>query len=67
MTRALDLITLDDAAGELTAIVRTDILDRVVRAVDVEDDDGRAVGIDDLEAAGRELAFARDIDPVRQR
>ena len=67
MTRALDLVALDDAAGKLAAVVGADILDCVVRAVDVEDNDRSAVGIDDLEAAGRELAFARDVDPVRQR
>ena len=51
-------------AGQLSAVMRADVLDRVILAIDVENDDLRAVDIDHAPLSRRELARARSRDPV---
>src|SRR4051812_48955072 len=62
--RTFDLVPVDLAARKLAAIVRADVFDRVKLAVEIEDDDLRAVDVGNAPLARRELALARDADPV---
>ena len=52
MARTHDLVAFDVPAGELAAVVRADVFDRVELAAEVEDDDLRAVHVGDAPLAG---------------
>src|SRR5262249_44266178 len=64
VARAFDLTAFDNAAGQLAAVVRADVLDRVEVAVDVEDGDRRVAVVDDAVFARQEIGRRRDADPV---
>src|SRR5512145_1680503 len=52
VARADLLVALDGPAGELPAVVRAHVLDRVVLAAEIEHDDLRALHVHDAMAAG---------------
>jgi hypothetical protein len=64
MPGAYDLIAFDMASGQLTAVVRANIFDRVILAVDVEDDHLRTVDVYYAPLAGRKLFNGSHSDPV---
>src|SRR5690606_28380161 len=64
VARADDLLAFDCAAGQRTAVVGADVLDRMIAAVEVEHRDECAVDLDHPMRAGRQLLDGGDIDPV---
>src|SRR5688500_5102509 len=65
VTRTDDLIAFHRAAGELPAVVRADVFDRVVFTAEVEYDDGRVVHRYHSPRPGRKLAHLCHGGPVR--
>jgi hypothetical protein len=59
VTRANDLVAFDCAAGELPAIMGTDVLDRMKLAIEVEHGDPRIVHVHDPPLARRKLPGSR--------
>src|SRR5262245_30267753 len=64
VAHALDFVTHDAPAGQLSAVMSAHVLDRVVLATEVEYGDARAVGIDQAMAAGLDFARFRYGDPI---
>ena len=63
MPGADDLVILDFAAGEPAAVVRADVVDREVLAVDVVDGDEDTVDFCRGVVTGRDVGGGRDADP----
>ena len=65
VARADDLVALDVSAGQLPAVVRAHVLDRVILTFNVEYDDAGAVDVHDAKRAWRELIRPGHGNPVR--
>src|SRR3989304_4872297 len=64
VARTDDFSAFDAAAGQLPAVMRADVFDRIVAAVEIEHRDLRAVDINAFPLSGRKLAGPRNSDPV---
>ena len=57
-------VDVPDVLGELPAVVRADVFDRVILAAQIEHHDGRIVHVDHAPLAGRQLSHLRYGDPI---
>lgn len=64
VARAYDYLSLQVPAGELPAVVRTDILHGEIFSADVEYGDLDPIHIDNLVTAGKKLVCTRYVNPL---
>ena len=61
-----DVVAFHMAAGEIAAVVRAQVFERVELATQIENDDWRTVRVNDAPLSRRELSDRRNGDPVAQ-